>query len=50
MNVMIQVDMMTREGVRRIELDEGDHGGVSRMIRAVKMMGMIKAVTLVGMM
>jgi hypothetical protein len=40
--------MMTREGVRRIELDEGDNGGVSRMIHAVKMIGMIKAVTVVG--
>ena len=28
MNVMIQVGMMMRERVRRIELDEGDNGGV----------------------
>lgn len=55
MNVMIQVDMMTREGVRRIDLDEGDHDGVRGMIQTVKMIeavmvvGMIKAVTVVGM-
>ena len=40
---------MTREGVRRIELDEGDHGGVRGMVQAVQMVGMIKSVTLVGM-
>ena len=49
MNVMIQVYVMTREGVRRIEYDEGDHGGVRGVLQAVKMIGMIKAVTLVGM-
>jgi hypothetical protein len=38
---MIQVDMMTREGVRRIELDESDHGGVRGVIQAVTVVGMI---------
>jgi hypothetical protein len=48
MNVVIQVDMMRREGAKRIEIDEVDCGGVRGMIQTMTVVGMILAVAVTG--